>query len=68
MRKSSQTCLTIAVLKQTCKDMSELKECRTEQKSKFKRKSGYVTESNLLFEEGNKDEKIGRLRIKPGKT
>ncbi|MEI6059144.1 MAG: CsbD family protein [Bacteroidota bacterium] len=39
-----------------------------EQKGKLKMKFGYLTDNDLMFEEGKKDEMLGRLQIKLGKT
>ena len=39
-----------------------------EQKGKLKRKFGYLTDNDLLFEEGKKEEMLGKLQIKLGKT
>ncbi len=37
-------------------------------KNKLKKKFAALTENDLLFTEGKKDEMIGRLQIKLGKT
>jgi len=39
-----------------------------EQKGKLKQKYAMLTDNDLLFEEGKKDEMFGRLQIKLGKT
>lgn len=39
-----------------------------EQKGKLKQKFASLTDNDLLFEEGKKDELLGRLQIKLGKT
>ena len=39
-----------------------------EQKGKLKQKFGYLTENDLIFAEGKKDEMLGKLQIKLGKT
>lgn len=39
-----------------------------EQKGKLKQKFANLTDNDLLFEEGKKDEMLGRLQIKLGKT
>ena len=39
-----------------------------EQKGKLKQKFGFLTDNDLMFEEGKEDEMFGRLQIKLGKT
>jgi uncharacterized protein YjbJ (UPF0337 family) len=39
-----------------------------EQKGKLKQKFATLTENDLLFVDGKKDEMLGRLQIKLGKT
>jgi uncharacterized protein YjbJ (UPF0337 family) len=39
-----------------------------ERKGKLKQKFGFLTENDLMFEEGKKEEMIGKLQIKLGKT
>jgi uncharacterized protein YjbJ (UPF0337 family) len=39
-----------------------------EQKGKLKQKFAYLTDNDLMFEEGKKDEMMGRLQITLGKT
>ena len=39
-----------------------------EQKGKLKQKFAALTDNDLLFAEGKKDEMIGKLQIKLGKT
>jgi uncharacterized protein YjbJ (UPF0337 family) len=39
-----------------------------EQKGKLKQKFGFLTDNDLMFEEGKEDEMLGRLQIKLGKT
>ena len=39
-----------------------------EQKGKLKQKFATLTDDDLLFVEGKKDEMLGRLQIKLGKT
>jgi uncharacterized protein YjbJ (UPF0337 family) len=39
-----------------------------EQKGKLKKKFGYLTDNDLMFEEGRKEEMLGKLQIKLGKT
>lgn len=39
-----------------------------EQKGRLKQKFGYLTDDDLMFEEGKKEEMLGKLQIKLGKT
>jgi len=39
-----------------------------EQKGKLKQKFAQLTDNDLMFADGKKDEMIGRLQIKLGKT
>jgi len=39
-----------------------------EQKGKLKQKFAVLTDNDLMFEEGKKDEMLGKLQIKLGKT
>ena len=39
-----------------------------EQKGKLKQKFAWLTDSDLLFESGKKEEMLGRLQLKLGKT
>jgi uncharacterized protein YjbJ (UPF0337 family) len=39
-----------------------------EQKGKLKQKFAKLTDDDLLYEEGKKDEMLGKLQIKLGKT
>ena len=39
-----------------------------EQKGKLKQKFAELTDNDLLFTEGKKDEMLGRLQVKLGKT
>jgi uncharacterized protein YjbJ (UPF0337 family) len=47
---------------------TELKGKWDEQKGKLKQKFAELTDDDLLFLEGKKDEMLGRLQIKLGKT
>ena len=40
----------------------------TEQKGKLKQKFANLTDNDLMFAEGKKDEMLGRIQIKLGKT
>lgn len=46
----------------------ELKGNWNEQKGKLKQKFAVLTDNDLMFEEGKKDEMMGKLQIKLGKT
>jgi len=47
---------------------TEVKGNWNEQKGKLKEKYATLTDNDLLFAEGKKDEMLGRLQIKLGKT
>jgi uncharacterized protein YjbJ (UPF0337 family) len=47
---------------------TEVKGVWDEQKGKLKQKYAELTDDDLLFAEGKKDEMYGRLQIKLGKT
>lgn len=47
---------------------TELKGKWEEQKGKLKQKFAALTDDDLLFIDGKKDEMLGRLQIKLGKT
>ena len=47
---------------------TELKGNWNEQKGKLKQKFALLTDNDLMFEEGKKDEMLGRLQVKLGKT
>ena len=47
---------------------TELKGSWDEQKGKLNQKFAALTDNDLLFAEGKKDEMYGRLQIKLGKT
>lgn len=46
----------------------EVKGNWNEQKGKLKQKFAILTDNDLMFEEGKKDEMIGKLQITLGKT
>lgn len=50
------------------KNLTELKGNWNEQKGKLKQKFAVLTDNDLLFDEGKKEEMIGKLQIKLGKT
>jgi uncharacterized protein YjbJ (UPF0337 family) len=47
---------------------TELKGTWNEQKGKLKQKFATLTDNDLLFEEGKRDEMLGKLQVKLGKT
>lgn len=47
---------------------ADLKGKWNEQKGKLKMKFASLTDNDLLFAEGKKDEMLGRLQVKLGKT
>jgi uncharacterized protein YjbJ (UPF0337 family) len=47
---------------------TELKVNWNEQKGKLKKKFGFLTENDLMLEEGKQEEMFGKLQIKLGKT
>ncbi len=47
---------------------TELKGNWNEQKGKLKQKFAALTDDDLMFEEGKKEEMLGRIQIKLGKT
>jgi len=49
-------------------DIKEVKGTWNEQKGKLKQKFANLTDDDLLFAEGKKDEMFGKLQIKLGKT
>ena len=46
----------------------ELKGNWNEQKGKLKQKFAWLTDNEMLFDTGKKEEMLGRLQIKLGKT
>jgi len=49
-------------------DTIEFKGNWNEQKGKLKQKFAVLTDNDLMFEEGKKDEMLGKLEIKLGKS
>jgi uncharacterized protein YjbJ (UPF0337 family) len=47
---------------------TEIKGNWNEQKGKLKQKFAFLTDNDLMFEEGKEDEMMGKLQIKLGKT
>jgi len=50
------------------KNLNEIKGNWNEQKGKLKQKFAFLTDNDLMFAEGKKDEMLGKLQIKLGKT
>ncbi len=50
------------------KNITELKGSWNEKKGKLKKMFADLTDNDLMFEDGKKDEMIGKLQIKLGKT
>jgi len=48
--------------------LTEVKGNWNEQKGKLKQKFGALTDNDLIFADGKKDEMLGRLQIKLGKS
>jgi len=47
---------------------TEIKGSWSEQKGKLKQKFATLMDNDLLFEEGKKEEMLGKLQVKLGKT
>lgn len=47
---------------------TELKGNWNEQKGKLKQKFAQLTDNDLMFEEGKKEEMFGKIQVKLGKT
>ena len=47
---------------------TEVKGNWNDQKGKLKQKFAVLTDNDLMFEDGRKDEMLGKLQIKLGKT
>ena len=47
---------------------TEVKGNWNEQKGKFKQRFAVLTDNDLMYEEGKKEEMFGKLQIKLGKT
>lgn len=47
---------------------TEVKGSWNEQKGKLKQKFANLTDNDLMFEEGKKEEMMGRIQVKLGKT
>ncbi|HYM94745.1 MAG TPA: CsbD family protein [Chitinophagaceae bacterium] len=49
-------------------NITEVKGTWNEQKGKLKQKFATLTDNDLMFDEGKKDEMLGKLQVKLGKT
>lgn len=49
-------------------DKTEIKGTWNEQKGKLKKQFAVLTDNDLMYEEGQRDEMLGKLQIKLGKT
>ena len=49
-------------------NITEIKGSWAEQKGKLKQKFAALTDNDMMFEEGKKEEMLGRLQIKLGQT
>jgi len=58
----------VATIKSKVMNKTELKGNWNEQKGKLKKKFAFLTENDLMFEEGKEEEMYGKLQIKLGKT
>ena len=59
---------SFATTKSKVMNKTELKGNWNEQKGKLKKKFGFLTDNDLMFEEGKEEEMYGKLQIKLGKT
>jgi uncharacterized protein YjbJ (UPF0337 family) len=58
----------VKILNSKIMNTTELKGNWNEQKARLKQKFAILTDNDLMFEEGKKEEMLGRLQIKLGKT
>jgi uncharacterized protein YjbJ (UPF0337 family) len=49
-------------------EKTEMKGTWNEQKGKLKKQFAVLTDNDLMYEEGQRDEMLGKLQIKLGKT
>jgi uncharacterized protein YjbJ (UPF0337 family) len=49
-------------------DADSIKGTWNEQKGKLKKKFGWLTDNDLVYEEGKEDIMLGKIQIKLGKT
>ena len=61
-------CINSLILKHIKMNTTEIKGNWKEQKGKLKQKFATLTDNDLMFEEGKKEEMMGRLQVKLGKT
>lgn len=50
------------------KEVKEVEETWTEQKDRFKHSFAILTENDLMFDESKKEEMLGKVQAKLGKT
>lgn len=62
------TCENIFTLNTNIMNTTEVKGNWNEQKGKLKQKFATLTDNDLMFAEGKKDEMYGRLQVKLGKS
>jgi uncharacterized protein YjbJ (UPF0337 family) len=55
-------------LNKSTMNATEVKGNWNDQKGKLKQKFAILTDNDLMFEDGKKDEMLGKLQIKLGKT
>ena len=67
-KESTFVTLLFLYLKTDKMNTTEVKGNWNEQKGKLKEKFATLTDNDLLFAEGKKDEMLGRLQIKLGKS
>ena len=58
----------VATTKSKVMNKTEVKGNWNEQKGKLKKKFGFLTDNDLMFEEGKQEEMYGKLQIRLGKT
>lgn len=68
MKINSHLPRQLRALKLKKMNSTEVKGNWNEQKGKLKQKFGFLTDNDLMFEEGKEDEMLGKLQIKLGKT
>jgi len=58
----------LEILNSKIMNTTEFKGNWNEQKARLKQKFAILTDNDLMFEEGKKEEMLGKLQIKLGKT
>jgi uncharacterized protein YjbJ (UPF0337 family) len=56
------------IRKKNMKNLDEVKGSWNEQKGRLKQKFALLTDNDLMFAEGKKDEMLGKIQVKLGKT